>query len=109
VVGDPLPEFSSEFDSFPKPIFEWDAHNISHIARHDVKPEEAERVILNDPLDFGFDPDANGEERWTYLRETDQARILMVVITLRGAKIRVVTSFEAEKRDKLAYLKMKGE
>lgn len=84
-----------------------DAHNIDHIARHDVKPEEAEQAILNDPLEFGYDSDVNGEERWTYLGETDQARILMVVFTLRGERIRVVTSFEAERRDRLAYLKMK--
>jgi uncharacterized DUF497 family protein len=89
------------------PQFEWDEHNISHIARHDVKPEEAEQTILNDPFEFGYDPDVNGEERWTYVGETDHARILMVVITLRGEKIRVVTSFEAERRDRFAYLKMK--
>ena len=92
----------------PTQLFDWDEANIGHIAKHDVKPEEAEQVILNDPFDFGFDPDANGEQRWSYLGETDQARILMVVITLRGEKIRVVTSFEAERRDRVAYLKMKA-
>jgi len=88
--------------------FDWDSANIDHIAKHDVKPEEAEHVILGDPLDFGFDPDTNGEERWTYLGESNQGRILMVVMTLRGEKIRVVTSFEAEKRDKLLYLETKA-
>ena len=43
--------------------FDWDSANIGHIARQDVTPEEAEQVILGDPLDFGFDPDVNGEER----------------------------------------------
>jgi len=32
--------------------FEWDDANRDHIARHQVSPEEAERVIDNDPLDI---------------------------------------------------------
>jgi len=93
---------------FPESVFDWDKYNITHIAGHDITPEEAEQVILRDPLDFGFDPDVNGEERWTYLGETDRGRILVVIITLRGQKIRVVTSFDAEKRDRLVYLEMKA-
>jgi uncharacterized DUF497 family protein len=103
-----MPTPFDDSPSVPLVTFDWDEHNIGHIAKHDVKPEEAEQVILHDPLDFGFDPDANGEERWTYLGESDQGRLLLVVITLRGEKIRVVTSFEPEKRDKLLYLEMKA-
>ena len=31
-------------------IFDWDAANLGHIAKHDVTPEEAEQVILGNPL-----------------------------------------------------------
>ena len=30
--------------------FDWDHHNIAHIARHGVTPEEAEQVLANDPV-----------------------------------------------------------
>lgn len=88
--------------------FDWDGANIGHIAKHDVVPDEAEQVLLNDPLDVHFDPDVNGEQRWTYLGETNNGRILNVVITVRNERIRVVTAYEAEKQDKLLYLDMKA-
>jgi uncharacterized DUF497 family protein len=89
--------------------FDWDHANIGHIAIHQISPEEAEEVLLNDPLDVQFDPDANDEERWTYLGETNKGRIVNVVITLRDEKIRVVTAYEAEKADKQLYLQTKAD
>ena len=88
--------------------FEWDEYNISHIAEHDVTPEEAEQVLLGDPLEVDFDPNRNGEERWTYLGETARGRILTVIMTLRDEMMRVVTAFDAESRDKLVYLETKA-
>ena len=84
-------------------LFEWDDANILHIAEHSVVPEEAEEIILADPLDVGFGL-VDGEERWSYLGETNDGRILWVTITLRGKRMRVVTAFEPEKRLKVFYL-----
>jgi hypothetical protein len=39
----------------PEIEFDWDEANIGHVARHSVLPEEAEQVILNDPVDLGMD------------------------------------------------------
>jgi uncharacterized DUF497 family protein len=83
--------------------FDWDNENIGHIAKHDVAPEQVEEVILGDPLDVGFDV-VNGEERWSYLGETNGGRIIWVTITLRGKRMRVVTAFEPEKHWKVFYL-----
>jgi len=55
--------------------FVWDKENIGHIAEHDVVPEEAEEIILGDPLDTGFEV-VGGEERWSYIGETSAERIL---------------------------------
>lgn len=88
-------------------LLDWDYANIDHITEHDVEPEEAEEVILGDPLDVGFDV-VNGEERWSYLGETVQGRILKVVITMRGKRIRVVTAFEPPKHQKNFYLEWKA-
>ncbi|MGA2168220.1 MAG: BrnT family toxin [Terracidiphilus sp.] len=84
-------------------IFDWDSENIGHIAKHNVAPEEAEEVILGDFLDIGFDV-VDGEERWSYLGETNDGRILWTTITLRRKRMRVVTAFEPEKHWKVFYL-----
>jgi uncharacterized DUF497 family protein len=89
-------------------LFEWDRANIDHIAEHDVTPDEAEEVILGDPLETGVDSEEGDEERWSYLGETNRGRILRVLITMRGERIRVITAFEPEKRYKLLYLEMKA-
>lgn len=34
--------------------FDWDQANAEHIARHSVKPDEAEQAIRNDPLDVNM-------------------------------------------------------
>jgi uncharacterized protein len=89
--------------------FEWDDANIAHIAEHDVTPEEVEQVLLDDPLELEFDAGPGGEERWVYLGETDEGRILQVIITLRGERIRVVTAFEPVRRLRMLYLESKAE
>jgi uncharacterized DUF497 family protein len=83
--------------------FDWDIENIGHIAKHNVAPEETEVVILGDSLDIAFDV-VDGEERWSYLGETNDGRILWVTITLRGKRMRVVTAFEPDKQWKVFYL-----
>jgi hypothetical protein len=42
------------------------------------------------------------------LGATSQGRILVVVITMRGDKIRVVTAYDATQRDKQLYLTTKA-
>jgi uncharacterized DUF497 family protein len=99
----PAPKESAETS-----LFDWDSGNIAHIAEHDVAPEEAEEVLLGDPLDTGFHLEEGDEERWSYLGETNRGRILRVVITLRGEKIRVVTAFEPLRQYKRLYLETKA-
>jgi uncharacterized protein len=88
--------------------FDWDDANIRHIAEHDVTPEEAEEVLLGDALDLEFQAEEGNETRWVYLGETNIGRILQVVITLRGDKIRVVTAYDASKHEKRLYLETKA-
>jgi uncharacterized protein len=88
-------------------LFDWDEANIGHIAEHYVTLEEAEDAIFGEPLDVGFDV-VNGEERWSYLGETSEGRILRVVITMRGERIRVLTAFEPSTYKKNLYLEWKA-
>jgi predicted DNA binding CopG/RHH family protein/uncharacterized DUF497 family protein len=77
--------------------FDWDEANISHMARHNVFPEEAEQVILNDPVDLGMEI-VEGEERYLNLGATGQGRVLLVVTTWREDRVRVITAFEPIRR-----------
>ncbi len=87
--------------------FDWDEANRGHIARHGVTVEEAEEAFNSDTLELGFDF-IDEEERIEELGATANGRILRIVTTIRGDKVRVVTAFEAPLLMKLAYLKEKG-
>jgi uncharacterized protein len=80
----------------PEIEFDWDDANVGHVARHSVLPEEAEQVVLNDPVDLGIEI-VEGEERYLNLGATMQGRVL-VVTTWREDRVRIVTAFEPIKR-----------
>ena len=88
-------------------MFDWDEANIAHIAEHDVLPHEAEEVITNNPLDLE-EQDRNGESRLMQVGETTDKRVLMVVTTPRGSKIRVVTAFPANRAYREFYAAQKA-
>ena len=87
--------------------FDWDPANVGHLARHKVRPEEAEQVIMNDPLDLGAEI-VGGEERFLNLGSTNSGRLLLVVTTWRQHRIRVVTAFVPAKRLARFYLTERG-
>jgi len=83
--------------------FHWDEDNIAHIARHDVLPQEAEQAYDSNPLylDYSFE---DGEERHREIGETNEGRILVVVSTMRGEFVRVVTAYEPSRTLRLTFL-----
>jgi uncharacterized protein len=87
-------------------VFEWDEANLGHIARHDVTPEEAEQVVLRDPLDIEMqiEEPGNDEERLLQLGETAKGRILQLLTTWRGGKVRVISAWDAPNQLKTYYL-----
>jgi hypothetical protein len=86
--------------------FDWDEENTGHIARHKISPAEAEQVIENRPCDLEFSL-RNGEERVVQVGETSGGRILIVVSTMRGRKIRIVTAWPAKERLRLYFTTQK--
>lgn len=82
--------------------FNWDAANIRHLARHAVSPEEAEQCYLNEPL-LLEEQWISGELRYLALSETDQARRLVFVFTIRGAKVRIVTAYPMTREQQELY------
>lgn len=85
--------------------FDWDAANREHVARHDVTPQEAEEVILGEPLDMELQVEESSEEaRILVLGETAAGRILQLVVTHRGNNIRVISGWDAPRQLKLYFL-----
>jgi len=86
--------------------FEWDEANTAHVAEHGVGTEEAEQAILNRPVDLGTEL-RNGEERVAQIGETDSRRVLVVISTMSGKRIRVVTAWPANRSYRRYFASMK--
>jgi len=86
--------------------FDWDENNRNHLARHDVTPQEAEEVVLGDPLDteLQITEGINGEERLLQLGETAKGRILQLLTTWSGGQVRVISAWDAPRQLKSYYL-----
>lgn len=84
------------------PLFDWDEANVAHLARHDVKPAEAEQVFVNEKVAIEMTT-VDGEARFLEMGETDAGRILFLVTTSRGGKVRPVTSWSANRQHRETY------
>ena len=86
--------------------FEWDRGNAGKNRKHDVEDSESEEVffdehkaILRDPLHSG------GEERSILIGKTKAERLLFVVFTKRGKKIRVISARDVNRKEMHLYEK----
>ena len=85
--------------------FQWDAANSGKIwGRHGVSPAECEEVFFNRPLVIGDDEKHSAaEERLYALGQTDAARLLFVVFTMRGRLIRVISARNMSRTERKVY------
>jgi hypothetical protein len=91
----------------PEVSFDWDPANISHLARHRIEPAEVEEFFQHDPAIRGHEV-VDREDRWTAVGATKVLRILVVIFTLRGERIRPITGWNADRRTKKEYLRERG-
>jgi uncharacterized DUF497 family protein len=84
--------------------FDWDANNLRHIAEHGITAAEVEYVLENPTLDMAYQ-DWHQEERYAEAGATASGRILVIVTTWRGLRIRVVTAYDAPTHVVEEYLK----
>ena len=91
-------------------MFDWDQHNLKKIKAHKVAASEVEQVLSMSPV-LVYEQDAGGEPRYVYYGETASLRMLAVILTERGGKIRVITAYELDAGQKRDYLerRLKGE
>jgi len=86
--------------------FEWDEANITHIARHDVAPEEAEDVFfdINNVVDEDIEHSLT-EKSILIIGKTSSGRVLYQIFTRRGNRIRVVSSRDINRKEVGLYEK----
>lgn len=85
--------------------FDWDLANLEHIARHKVEPQEAEEAVT-DPAGIPAESAHRGpagERRAAIVGATETGRVLYVVLTGRGDRIRVVTARPANAAERYRY------
>lgn len=98
-------------DLFKKPIaFEWDSGNQNkNWLKHRVTNEESEEIY--------FDPHKRilkqvfyqeKEERFILIGKTKKGRLLMVVFTIRGEKVRVISSRDLNRKEKFLHEETSG-
>jgi len=73
-------------------MLEWDRNNLRKIRAHQIKRDEVEQALLNDPIPI-YEQNSEGELRFVYYGETDAGRLLAVVVTERGESVRVITAY----------------
>lgn len=89
-------------------MFDWDEANLAHIAKHGVTREEAEQAVDIAPLDL-MRQYHEGEERFLLAGITSAGRVLLVVTTERGDRMRVVTAYAAPPAIRRMYWEEKGD
>lgn len=85
--------------------FDWDAGNRDKNGiRHRVSTWECEEVFFNLPLVTGAD-DAHSdtEDRYYVLGRTNAGRLLFLVTTSRGDKIRVISARDMTRKERRVY------
>ena len=85
--------------------FEWDEGNSAkNWLRHEVQRTEAEQALLNTPLVVNASrKHGAAEARFIALGQSDAGRLLTVVFTIRGTRIRVISARAMSKSERKVY------
>jgi len=83
--------------------FDWDAGNTDkNWIRHRVSASECEEVFFNDPL-IVKTKSHSSEARHAAFGRTDQGRLLTVIYTVRGNKIRIISARDMSRKERRNY------
>ncbi|MDF1501785.1 BrnT family toxin [Roseisolibacter sp. H3M3-2] len=91
--------------------FQWDSGNATkNWTKHTVGQSECEQVFFNAPLVLAADPAHSAREgRYFALGQTDEGRLLLVVFTLRGSLVRVISARPMSRREREVYADAEGQ
>jgi uncharacterized DUF497 family protein len=82
--------------------FDWDLHNVGHVARHGVNPTEVEEAVER-PHAIIPAKDVGSEKRWKLFGTSAAGRYLVVVFTIRKERLRPVTAHTMNRRERRIY------
>lgn len=82
--------------------FEWDIHNVGHVARHGVTPFEVEAAIRGMHAVIPAKA-VEGEKRWKLFGRSEEGRYLVVVFTIRRNRLRPVTAYPMNQVERGVY------
>ena len=83
---------------------EYDNHKaIRNLKKHGVCFEEASSCLLDAMALVSEDNHAENESRWILLGISNQARLLVVVYTLRGESIRLISARKPTTKEVMCY------
>lgn len=94
----------------PEPMqFEWNQGNLNkNVKKHNVTNQEAEEVYINTPIILFADAKHSSlESRFGLLGKTNNGRLLSIVFTKRGTKVRIITARPMSRKERRAYEKIK--
>ena len=85
--------------------FDWDKGNFEkNRLKHGVSPFECEQIFFNQPLIVAQDETHSQKEtRFYALGQTDMARLLFVVLTVRKDVIRVISARDMSRSEKEVF------
>lgn len=85
--------------------FDWDEANAGKIRlRHRITAKECEEAFGNAPLLFADDRKHSvTEARYHAIGQTDAAKVLLMVFTLRRNVIRIISARPANRRERKEY------
>lgn len=85
--------------------FDWDEGNINKSwIKHFVSPQETEEVFLSTPLLLLSDQKhSSGEQRFIAMGKTESGRLLFVNWTMRGRKIRPISTRAMNFKERKIY------
>jgi uncharacterized DUF497 family protein len=78
------------------------AHNVGHVARHGVHPEEVEEAVERAHAIIPA-KDMHGEKRSKLFGRPADGRYLVVVFTIRNDRLRPVTAHTMNQRERKIY------
>lgn len=86
--------------------FDWDKGNIGKNKKHNVEDKETEEVFLDEEkVTFKDKLHSQLEERFIILGKTKKDRLLYVVFTKRGKKVRIISARGINKKEASLYAK----
>jgi len=87
--------------------FIWDKGNLDkNWHKHEVKTKECEEIFFDENKKIAKDKlHSNGEKRFIILGKTKKHRLLYLVFTMRGKKIRVISARDTNKKERKLYEK----